>query len=76
MSCMFGILEVLLRSRDLCLQQRLLVCDARQQGVEVARGEIGGRLQLVIEEVGEAVVVELGHDGSRHMHCTVVVAWL
>jgi hypothetical protein len=55
------VVEVLLRGVDLLLQQALLLGDARQQGVEVARVEVAGRLQLVVQIVGDAVAV--GHVG-------------
>jgi hypothetical protein len=63
MGAVLCIMEVFLRGIDLLLQEALLLGDARQQCIQVARLEVGGRLQLVVEIGGDAVAV--GHVQFR-----------
>jgi hypothetical protein len=57
------IVEVFVGGIDLVLEQGLLLGDAGQQGLEVACVDVGSRLQLVVEVVGDSVRV--GHGGVR-----------
>jgi hypothetical protein len=57
MGIVLCVVEVFLRGIDLLLQEALLLGDARQQCLQVARLDVGGRLQLVVEIGGDAVAV-------------------
>jgi hypothetical protein len=64
------IVEVFVGSIHLVLEQGLLLGDAGQQRLEIARVDIGGRLQLVVEVVGDSVRVGHGHV---HVHVLSIV---
>jgi hypothetical protein len=73
MGVLLGGVQVLVGGVELVGEEGLLGGDASQQGVEVGRVEVEGRLELVVEVVGGAVV-HVGVHVDGHGVCVCVYA--